>query len=48
MKKAIGIDIGGTKISIVVGSESGKILDQRVIPTLTGAKTREVLQGQKG
>ena len=25
MKKAIGIDIGGTKISVVIGDASGKI-----------------------
>ncbi len=40
MKKAIGIDIGGTKISIISGTERGKILAQEIIPTLTGSQTR--------
>jgi len=37
MKYAIGIDIGGTKISLVLGTEKGKILARREIPTRTGA-----------
>ena len=40
MKYAIGIDIGGTKISIALGTSSGKILARREIPTRTGAKTK--------
>ena len=39
--KAIGIDIGGTKISIVIGTSSGKILARKEIPTLTGKKTKD-------
>ena len=41
MKTAIGVDIGGTKISMVLGTEKGKILACREIPTLTGKKTRQ-------
>lgn len=37
---AIGIDIGGTKISMVLGTEKGKILARREIPTWTGARTK--------
>ncbi len=40
MKYAIGVDIGGTKISIVLGTEKGKILARREIPTRTGSGTR--------
>ena len=40
MKYAIGIDIGGTKISIVVGTSTGRILVRREIPTLTGSRTK--------
>jgi len=39
-KYAIGIDIGGTKISIVLGTEKGKILARREILTGTGSGTR--------
>lgn len=43
MKKiAIGIDIGGTKISIAAGSAAGKILAYSVIPTVKG---RQAAQG---
>ncbi len=44
MKKAIGIDIGGTKISIVTGTDHGKILSQKIIPTLTGAQTARCIE----
>jgi glucokinase len=40
MKLAIGIDIGGTKISIVLGNSTGKIYNQKVIPTLVGVQTQ--------
>ncbi len=40
MKYAIGIDIGGTKISAVVGSSGGRILARMVVPTLKGKKAR--------
>lgn len=44
MKTAIGIDIGGTKISVVKGTLAGKILEQEIIPTLTGKETRRAVQ----
>lgn len=45
MKKyAIGIDIGGTKISMVVGNRQGKILLHQVIPTRIGQHTKACLQ----
>lgn len=45
MKKyAIGIDIGGTKISMVIGTRTGKILRRRVIVTRTGRRTRQGIQ----
>src|SRR4051812_39635829 len=42
-KKAIGIDIGGTKISIVVGDHRGKTMDQTILSTRTGAEVPGVL-----
>jgi glucokinase len=39
MKYAIGIDIGGTKISLVLGTEKGKILARREIATGIRTKT---------
>lgn len=44
MKYAIGIDIGGTKISLVLGTEKGKILARREIATGTRAKTKTCIQ----
>lgn len=41
---AIGIDIGGTKISLILGDEKGKILVQSVIPTQTGKATSKCLK----
>ena len=43
MKAAIGIDIGGTKISLVLGTAQGKILAHSVIPTQTGQATQKCL-----
>lgn len=37
---AVGIDIGGTKISMTLGTDAGKILAQRVIATGTRTKTK--------
>ena len=39
MKTALGIDIGGTKISVTLGNLRGKILAQKIIPTQKGART---------
>ncbi|MFH1800145.1 MAG: ROK family protein [Candidatus Omnitrophota bacterium] len=40
MKYAVGIDIGGTKISLVLGTEKGKILARHEIKTGVRAKTK--------
>ena len=39
MKYAIGVDIGGTKISLALGDEKGKILMRSEIPTRTGRQS---------
>lgn len=44
MKTAIGIDIGGTKISLVLGTPEGKILARRKIATRTGEETRACIR----
>lgn len=43
-RTAIGIDIGGTKISVAVGDESGRILAYHVMPTLKGDRTPEAVK----
>ena len=43
-KLALGVDIGGTKISITVGDASAKILAERVLPTRTGVQTKRAIQ----
>ncbi len=40
MKYLIGIDIGGTKISIVLGNSQGKILEKRILKTRVGRGAR--------
>lgn len=44
MKYAIGIDIGGTKISVTLGSSAGKILVRKKILTKTGPQSRSCVQ----
>lgn len=44
MKYAVGIDIGGTKVSIALGNEKGRILVHREIPTQTRAKTKACIR----
>lgn len=44
MKTAIGIDIGGTKISMVLGTPEGRILARRRIATRTGDETSLCIQ----
>lgn len=44
IKYAIGIDIGGTKISLVLGTEKGKVLARREIPTGTGRRTSRCIK----
>lgn len=47
MKTAIGIDIGGTKISMVLGTSAGRILSQRRISTRTGNETKLCIEELK-
>ncbi len=44
MKTAIGIDIGGTKISIAAGSQNGTIQAYFVLPTLKGRQSRQSIE----
>nr|MBU9888907.1 ROK family protein [Candidatus Omnitrophota bacterium] len=44
MMNAVGIDIGGTKISLVLGTEKGKVLLRDEIPTRTGPQARRCVQ----
>jgi glucokinase len=43
MKNIIGIDIGGTKISVVFGTDQGNILEKRIIKTLVRDKKKQCL-----
>ena len=40
MKYIIGVDIGGTKISVILGTSIGKILEKRIIKTQVGNKAQ--------
>lgn len=40
---AIGIDIGGTKIALVLGTKQGKVLARRQFPTPLGRKAKQAL-----
>ena len=42
-KAAIGIDVGGTKISVVLGTEKGKVLARKVFSTPLRSKSKEAL-----
>ena len=44
MKYALGVDIGGTKISLTLGDARGKIRAKQTLPTLTGKKSRQALR----
>ncbi len=41
---ALGVDVGGTKVSIVLGSAAGKILAKEVVSTLTGRKAPQGIE----
>ena len=43
MRKFVGIDIGGTKCAVVLGTEDGAVLDRFAIPTGEADKTLELL-----
>ena len=45
MNYALGVDIGGTKISLTLGDARGKILAKQTLPTLTGKKAKQALRG---
>ena len=38
---ALGVDIGGTKVSVTLGNSRGKILAKKLLPTLTGKNARQ-------
>ena len=40
---AIGIDVGGTKVSVTLGTEVGKILARKEFPTPLRAKSKQAL-----
>ncbi len=42
-KAAIGIDVGGTKVSVVLGTDAGKIFARKEFPTPLRAKSKEAL-----
>ncbi len=44
MKYAVGIDIGGTKISVTLGTSTGKILARKKIFTRPGARSKACLK----
>lgn len=44
MKTAIGIDVGGTKISIVIGNTRGRILSRREIPTRVNSEAGDCVK----
>ncbi len=44
MKYAIGIDIGGTKISVTLGTSSGKILIRKKVLTRTGSRSKACIR----
>jgi len=44
MYKIIGVDIGGTKISVVLGTSTGRILEKHIIKTRTRTRTHECIK----
>lgn len=44
MDFALGVDVGGTKVSVTFGNSRGQILAKEVLPTQRGRKTREGIQ----
>lgn len=41
IRYALGVDIGGTKVSVTLGNSHGRILVKEILPTLTGRRTQE-------
>lgn len=44
IRYALGVDIGGTKVSVTLGNSQGKILTKHLLPTLTGKKARQGIE----
>ena len=44
VKYALGVDIGGTKISVTLGNSRGKILAKESLPTLTGRRAPHAIE----
>lgn len=44
MKYALGVDVGGTKISVTLGSSRGKILARKIFPVRTGRQARQSIK----
>ena len=47
MHKIIGVDIGGTKISVVLGTSTGRILEKQVIKYILDNSTINKVEGDK-
>lgn len=41
MHYALGVDVGGTKVSVTLGNSRGKILAKELLPTRTGKRARQ-------
>lgn len=44
MSYALGVDVGGTKVSVSLGSSQGKILAKEILPTQTGPGARATIE----
>lgn len=44
MHYALGVDIGGTKVSVTLGNSRGKILDKKLLPTRTGKESGRAIE----
>jgi len=44
MSYALGVDIGGTKVSVTLGNSRGRILAKEVVPTETGKKSKRCVE----
>ena len=44
MRYALGVDIGGTKVSVTLGNSSGKTLDKKLLLTRTGKESLRAIE----
>lgn len=44
MRYALGVDIGGTKVSVTLGDSRGRILAKEIVPTETGKKAKHCVE----